>query len=199
MVRVGILNYGVGNVGSIANAIARVGGEAVVVNSPLELKFVDALILPGVGSFDAALEHLGPYLEGLNSLRGSVPMLGICLGLQLMFEGSEEGVKNGLSWYRGWARRVRGPRTPHIGWDLVRLVRPCSLIEESGHYYFMHSYAVLDPSPDVPYAGLTNYGGWVLSLLCDEGRLTYGTQFHPEKSGKGGLALLRRFLGVARK
>ena len=196
-VRVGVINYGVGNLGSVINALRRTGSDAVIINNAPELGTVDAVILPGVGSFDPAMGRLKPMVEELNSIRGSIPILGICLGLQLMFSGSDEGELNGLGWYGDRVRRIEGPRIPHIGWDYVRINGDCGLKPIEGYYYFMHSYAVTNPTPNKPYIGITRYGNsTILSILCDDSRLTYGTQFHPEKSGKLGLNILRSFLNL---
>ncbi|WP_367834233.1 hypothetical protein [Vulcanisaeta sp. JCM 16159] len=107
---------------------------------------------------------------------------------------------SGLSWYPGRVSRLRGPRVPHIGWDLVKAVKPCELLNDDGYFYFMHSYAVINPGNEVPYSGITHYGGDnILSVLCDEGALTFGVQFHPEKSSRNGLGVLRRFIELTRK
>ncbi|MCG2866885.1 MAG: imidazole glycerol phosphate synthase subunit HisH, partial [Vulcanisaeta sp.] len=115
MLRIGVINYGVGNLGSVINALRRAGADPVIINNPPELRTVDALILPGVGSFDPAMSRLKPVSNELNSVRGVIPILGICLGLQLMFSGSDEGELNGLGWYGDRVRRIEGPRIPHIG------------------------------------------------------------------------------------
>lgn len=201
MVRVGIINYGVGNLGSLINAFRRVGSEPTIINEPGEFMNVNAIVLPGVGSFDAAMSRLDKFKDALTGIRGgSTPILGICLGLQVMFEASDEGSLSGLSWYPGRVSRLRGPRVPHIGWDLVKAVKPCELLSDNGYFYFMHSYAVINPGSEIPYSGITHYGGDnILSVLCDERVVTFGVQFHPEKSSKNGLEVLRRFIEIARK
>ncbi len=199
VVKVGVVNYGVGNVGSIFNALRRIGAEPMLINSAVELRSVDAVILPGVGSFNSAMVNLSRLTDELNSVRGSSPILGICLGLQLMFKGSDEGELGGLGWYDGWVNRIRGPRVPHIGWDYVKLNGECNLGVIGGYYYFMHSYAVVNPINEPPNIGFTRYGGsTILSVLCDEGKATYGTQFHPEKSGKLGLSILSGLINLAK-
>lgn len=198
--RVGILDYSVGNMGSLINALRRLGVEPLILRDIKFIRQVDSLILPGVGSFDSAMELLRPVSVELSSMRGSVPMLGICLGLQVMFMGSDEGRSPGLSWYPGRVVRIRGPRVPHISWDPVEVVKPCTLLDHGDYYYFMHSYSVMNPGDDIPYSAVTNYGGdRILSVLCDEDRSVYGTQFHPEKSSKAGLKLLSNFLNIARR
>jgi len=199
MLRIGVINYGVGNLGSVINALRRAGADPVIINNPPELRTVDALILPGVGSFDPAMSRLKPVSNELNSVRGVIPILGICLGLQLMFSGSDEGELNGLGWYSDRVRRIEGPRIPHIGWDYVKVNNDCELDAVDGYYYFMHSYAVTNPTPNKPYIGVTKYGNTtILSILCDDDKLTYGTQFHPEKSSKLGLNILRSFINLAK-
>ncbi|WP_054844447.1 imidazole glycerol phosphate synthase subunit HisH [Vulcanisaeta souniana] len=188
MVKVGIINYNVGNLGSLINAFRRVDSEPIIINEPSELMSVDAVVLPGVGSFDAAMSRLGRFRDDLSKVRGSVPMLGICLGLQVMFEGSDEGSLSGLSWYLGRVSRLGGPRVPHIGWDLVRSVRPCEILDGNGYFYFMHSYAVINPGNDLPYSGITRYGdGNILSVLCDKRSMTFGVQFHQKKRQETGI------------
>ncbi|WP_069807432.1 imidazole glycerol phosphate synthase subunit HisH [Vulcanisaeta thermophila] len=202
VVKVGIINYSVGNLGSLINAFRRVGGEVQLIGpeNPHLVRSVDALVLPGVGAFDAAVKYLSQIVDYINEAVSSIPILGICLGLQLMFEGSDEGVLRGLSWYKSWVKRINGPRVPHIGWDLVRVVRPCPILTNDDYYYFMHSYAVINPGGEVPYSGITKYGNdQILSVLCDEDRLVFGVQFHPEKSSRAGLEVLRRFLSLSRK
>lgn len=200
VVKVGVVNYGVGNVGSIFNALRRIEAEPLLINNTADLRSVDAVILPGVGSFNSAMVNLSRLTDELNRVRGSSPILGICLGLQLMFKGSDEGELRGLGWYDGWVNRIRGPRVPHIGWDYVKLSGDCNLGVARGYYYFMHSYAVVNPVNEPPFVGFTKYGdSTILSVLCDEGNATYGTQFHPEKSGKLGLSILNGLVNLARR
>ena len=200
VVKVGVVNYGVGNVGSVLNALRRVGAEPLLVNNAVDLRNADALILPGVGSFNSAVVNLTRLIDELNRVRGSSPILGICLGLQLMFKGSDEGELGGLGWYGEWVSRIRGPRVPHIGWDYVKVNGECSLGVMNGYYYFMHSYAVVNPVKESPNVGFTKYGdSTILSVLCDEKKVTFGTQFHPEKSGKLGLSILSSIVNLARK
>ncbi len=200
VVKVGVVNYGVGNVGSVFNALRRVGAEPVLINSAVELRGVDAVILPGVGSFNSAMVNLSRLSDELGRIRGSTPILGICLGLQLMFKGSDEGELGGLGWYDGWVSRIRGPRVPHIGWDYVKLSGECNLGVFRGYYYFMHSYAVVNPINKPPNIGFTKYGdSTILSVLCDESSVTYGTQFHPEKSGKLGLSILSGLVNLVKR
>lgn len=200
MVKVGVVDYGVGNVGSVINALRRANADVVVVNDKASIRSVDALILPGVGSFDAAMARLGGIRDSLDEVRGTIPILGICLGLQIMFRGSDEGSLGGLAWYDGWVNAIKGPRVPHIGWDYVKLLQDCPIGVREGYYYFMHSYAVVNPKANKPFVGFTRYGSdLILSVLCDEDRLTFGTQFHPEKSGRLGLGVIRGFVELTRR
>jgi glutamine amidotransferase len=202
VVKLGVVDYGVGNVGSVFNALRRVNADPHLIKDINDLSNVDAIILPGVGSFNAAVVNLvnSGIAEELNRFRGSVPILGICLGLQLMFRGSDEGKLSGLGWYGEWVRRINGPRVPHIGWGYVKVNGECGLAPTQGYYYFMHSYAVTNPTPSKPYIGITKYGNsTILSILCDDDKLTYGTQFHPEKSSKLGLSILRSFISITKR
>lgn len=198
--RIAVVNYSVGNIGSVVNALARIGADASLVDDPSRLERFDAVILPGVGKYDTAAKVLLRFEEELERLRGSIPIMGICLGMHLMFESSEEGQGRGLGWYRGRARRLRSGKIPHIGWDYVEFVRNCPLTEELGagnYFYFMHSYAVTDLKGDI-VVGLTEYGSArFVSVFSDERTMTFATQFHPEKSSKTGLILLRNFARLA--
>jgi imidazole glycerol phosphate synthase glutamine amidotransferase subunit len=196
-VRVGIVDYEMGNLRSVAKAVEATGAKAVVSSERKTLEKTDVLLVPGVGAFGAALAALRRRkLDGF--LRGWVkeerPYLGICLGLQLLFESSEEspGVK-GLGLLEGRVRRFR-PRdrrlkVPHIGWNPVTLTETPAALQ--GHYYFVHSYYP-DPEDTSLAWGRTEYGAPFCSAV--RRRSLWATQFHPEKSGTRGLQLLRFIL-----
>ncbi len=197
--RIGILRYGVGNIGSLVNAFRRLGVDVTVLGSAMDFQECDGIVFPGVGSFDSAMRFLRGLADHIDRLRGAKPVLGICLGMQLLFDRSEEGVERGLGWLRGSVIRLRGEKVPHIGWNTVEIIRECQIVDgiPSGTYfYFAHSYAVFETDLE-HVVGTTAYGDHrFVSVLCDEKQLLYGTQFHPERSSKAGLKLLENFVRI---
>ncbi|MBK8892440.1 MAG: imidazole glycerol phosphate synthase subunit HisH [Dechloromonas sp.] len=196
-----IVDYGVGNLGSIRNMFKKIGVPAEIVTEPDQLAGADKIVLPGVGAFDAgmrSLERSGmrPALVEYVHSRG-VPILGICLGMQLMTRSSEEGVSPGLGWIDADAMLIRPEnpdlKVPHMGWNLVRATKSDPLIDtlpEEARFYFVHSYQVrCNDLRDVLLE--TTYGEGFHSAFRS-GNI-WGVQFHPEKSHKFGMALLRNF------
>ena len=200
--QIAIVDYGAGNLRSIQKALAVVAptADVVVTAAPDVVDTADAVVLPGVGAAGATMRYLAA--RGLvDSVRraaeGGRPFLGICLGLQLLFESHEEDGAPGLGVLPGRARRLPGGvKTPHMGWNTVT---PCPAPEgwsfldaAPAYFYFVHSYYV-EPAPEVAIStvGTTRYGAEFCSALA-RGRL-WGVQFHPEKSGPAGLRLLARF------
>ena len=199
---VAVLDYGVGNLHSAAKALDRAGAEVRVVPTVAGATGTAGLVVPGVGAYGACLSGLGSAggpAEVAGWLAGGRPLLGICVGMQLLFEASEEGpVSDGVGVVPGKIRRLTGDvKIPHIGWDEVT-VRPGSrLFAGLGHgtrFYFVHSYA---PEPDGDaVAAVCDYGGRFAAAV-EHGNL-FGTQFHPEKSGEAGLTLLANFVNEVR-
>ncbi|MCS7041989.1 MAG: imidazole glycerol phosphate synthase subunit HisH [Bryobacteraceae bacterium] len=196
-----VVNYGAGNLRSVANTLEQLGASFEITQDPAAVDAARALILPGVGHFGQmmdALARLGLRDPLLRKARSGAPFLGICLGLQALFEASEEAPEQkGLGLFPGLVRRFpAGVRCPHMGWNTIQPLRPSPLLEGPGasaHYYFAHSYYC----PDGPHAAaLCSYGGVSFCALLAHGNV-FGVQFHPEKSGPAGLALLRRFLSLA--
>ena len=197
-----LLDYGVGNLHSAAKALDRAGADVRVVPSVDAAAGASALVVPGVGAYGACLEGLG-RAGGPDAvagwLAGGRPLLGICVGMQLACEGSEEGpVAGGVAAGGGTVRRLAGPvKVPHIGWDEVS-PRPDSALfaglPEGTRFYFVHSYA--PPAGGAAVAAVCDYGG-PFAAAVERGNL-FGTQFHPEKSGAAGLALLANFVDRAR-
>jgi imidazole glycerol-phosphate synthase subunit HisH len=195
---VAVLDYGVGNLHSAAKALDRAGAEVRVVPTVEQAGGAAALVVPGVGAYGACLTGLasaGGVAAVAGWLEGGRPLLGICVGMQLLFEASEEGpVSDGVGLVPGKIRRLTGPvKIPHIGWDEVT-VRPGSRLfaglADGTRFYFVHSYA---PEPDgEAVAAVCDYGGRFAAAV-EHGNL-FGTQFHPEKSGQAGLALLANFV-----
>ncbi len=199
-VRVGICDYGVGNLRSVERAILAGGARSVVSGEPAELSGCDGIVLPGVGAFGVAAAALAE--RGLDTLVREVaasgrPVLGVCLGFQLLFADSDEGGGGaGLSLLPGTVRRLQTHRgkVPHMGWNPVHLVRPSALLDgvaEAEHMYFVHSYAA---TPDDPadVAATADYGGEIVAA-AERGNVA-GTQFHPEKSGAAGLRVYANFV-----
>ena len=201
--RVVIIDYGVGNVGSIQNVLDRIGADAVVSADPEVVKSAGKLILPGVGAFDNGarrLEATGlvPLLrERVEDDR--VPILGICLGMQLFAHRSDEGAMPGLGWIDGEVvrfdfRDAYAPmRVPFIGWSSVERCRPSRILQavpDGAEFYFLHSYHLRSSSDEV--AGETRYGYPFASVV--ERDNIVGVQFHPEKSQRAGMAVFRNFL-----
>jgi glutamine amidotransferase len=193
-----IFDYGVGNLLSLKCALEKVGLEAEIGTSAKELAAADAIALPGVGAFTAAATKLEAVKETLTSkVKDGTPLIGICLGLQLFFEKSEEGPGNGLSLFKG--KNVRLPSTvkvPHMGWNTLNIVKQNELfdgIAEDSYVYFVHSlYPV--PVDKKIVCTQTEYGITFTSAIASKN--IYGTQFHPEKSGDLGLKILKNFAKV---
>lgn len=196
-----VIDYGMGNIGSIANMIKKAGGEALVSGDPKDLERAGKIILPGVGAFDHGVRNLKE--RGLwdpltkRAMEDKVPVLGVCLGMQLFTRSSEEGTLPGLGWLR--AKTIRFPgsiglKIPHMGWNNVALRKSSPLFEEMYEepmFYFVHSYHVACEEPSDVLA-VTEYGYEFPSCLQREN--LYATQFHPEKSHKYGLRLIKNFI-----
>ncbi|MGD0448422.1 MAG: imidazole glycerol phosphate synthase subunit HisH [Candidatus Dormibacteria bacterium] len=203
MPRIAIVDYGVGNLRSVERALARAGAEAVITPDPRVVAGSDAVVLPGVGAFAPAAALL--FGSGLGDAvreaagRGR-PVLGVCLGFQLLFDSSEEGEGGtGLGLLSGRVRHiVAAPplKVPHMGWNSLRLRRPAVLtqgVEDGTRCYFVHSYAA-DADPAAVVATV-DYGGDIVAI-CERGVVT-GTQFHPEKSGPAGLRIYANLVAAA--
>ena len=200
---VAVLDYGVGNLHSATKALDRAGAEVRMVPTVEAAAGAAGLVVPGVGAYGACLSGLasaGGAAAVAGWLEGGRPLLGICVGMQLLFEASEEGpVSDGVGVIAGKIRRLTGPvKIPHIGWDEVA-IRPGSRLfaglKDGTRFYFVHSYA---PEPDgVAVAAVCDYGGRFAAAV-EHGNL-FGTQFHPEKSGRAGLALLANFVTQVRR
>ena len=197
-----IVDYGVGNLKSVTNAMAYLGLESRVTGDAGELERADAIILPGVGAFPDAAEKLrGTGLDKtIVAQADKKPILGICLGMQLLFElGEEVRPCAGLGLVGGSVKKIETPyKLPHIGWNSLTFPRPCPLfagLEEGTSVYFVHSFSAQDTDPE-QVAALTDYGVPVTAAVWN--RNFFGCQFHPEKSGEAGLAILRNFADLNR-
>ena len=196
-----LVDYGVGNLHSAAKALDRAGADVRVVPTVADAgPGAAGLVVPGVGAYGACLEGLGTAggpAAVADWLAGGRPLLGICVGMQLLFEASEEGpVDQGVGVLPGTVRRLRpGAKLPHIGWDEVTVRDGSRLLAGLGRgtrFYFVHSYA--PPAAAAATAATCDYGGGFAAAV-ERGNLL-GTQFHPEKSGAAGLALLANFVAL---
>lgn len=195
---IGIVDFGMGNLLSVEKALERMDCPARVVRTSREIVESDRLVLPGVGAFGQAmmnLEERGLLAPLRSACAEGKPLLGICLGLQLLFETSEEhGHHEGLGLFRGDVRRFPSDvRVPHIGWNQVRITRHSPLFEgipDNEFFYFVQSYYVR-PEDSTAVVGTTDYGATFAAAV---GRMNiFGVQFHPEKSQQAGLRLLANF------
>ena len=197
---IAIADYGMGNRRSVEKALAHVGGDSVVTADHGAIRAASAIILPGVGAFPEAMRNLERTGLGevlIERAAAGVPLLGICLGMQLLFESSteHEGAA-GLGILPGAVTRLRSPRLPHIGWNLVAFERDSALTGGLGGaaaFYHVHSFACR-PGDANDVVGTSESGERFVSIV-ERGNVM-GAQFHPEKSSLDGLALLRNFVGV---
>jgi len=194
---IAVLDYGIGNLRSAERALSHVGAAARLVTDPSDVEGASGVVLPGVGSFGpcaAALAATGLGAAARRAIDAGVPFLGICVGFQLLYDGSEEapGVP-GLGLFPGTVRRLSGKvKVPQMQWNVLRPRRRSGLFEGLGDapwVYFVHSYA---PEEGPETAATCEYGGTV-AAAAESGAL-WGTQFHPEKSGATGLAMLSNFV-----
>lgn len=201
---VAIADYGSGNRRSVQTALEHVGAQAVVSRDPGLLGRAAGLVIPGVGAFPAAMEALRGYglAEAITGFAaGGRPVLGACLGMQLLFEESEEqGGSEGLGLLPGVVRRLDcgALKLPHIGWCEVSWEGPSPLLEglpDPAFFYHVHSYAPVPADPD-EVLGLSDYGGSFVSVAGRDN--VFGVQFHPEKSSRNGLAMLANFVSLCR-
>ena len=197
-----IIDYGMGNLRSVEKTVEAIGGRPVITGSPDAVRKAARLILPGVGAFGDAMENLRQ--SGLDdairdAVNSGMPLLGLCLGLQLIFTQSEEfGHHEGLNLIPGSVRRFNDPglRVPHVGWNQIEGSQPNPLLEnipEGAYFYFVHSFFV-EPARTEDVLRWTDYGRRFCSIACRDN--VWGAQFHPEKSQNAGKQLLRNFLAL---
>jgi imidazole glycerol-phosphate synthase subunit HisH len=202
-----VVDYGMGNLGSILNMLRRVGADALVSSRIEDIRAADKLVLPGVGSFDTGMRRLRELglIEVLNEkvLTGSTPALGVCLGMQLLTKSSEEGIEPGLGWIDAHTIRFRFEgdlsrlKIPHMGWNTVSLRSGGTLFggtDDQSRFYFVHSYHVVCQDPQ-DVAATTHYGYEFVSAV-QRGNIM-GAQFHPEKSHKFGMRLYANFVSAS--
>ena len=203
--RIAVVDYGAGNLVSIEQALTSVGVDVTVARRPRDLADSDALVVPGVGAAAPAMDRLraADLVERIRDwIMADRPFLGICLGLQLLFDGSDEDGAETLGLIPGRASRLAGaPTLPHIGWNQVERTREHPIfagIAPGADFYFVHSYAGVPTGTglDDPTLATTTHGGWFVSAVA-RGNLI-GVQFHPERSGRDGLRLLANVAALVR-
>jgi imidazole glycerol-phosphate synthase subunit HisH len=202
---IAVLDYGIGNLRSAEKALQRVGGDAHLVSSASEAAGASGVVLPGVGAFGRCMEALrqsGLDKVALGAIESGVPFLGICVGMQMLYDGSEEDPSiSGLGVFPGVVRRLPdGVKRPQMQWNRLDLVRPSDpLVGGLGPQpwvYFVHSYGVMESSSDDVIA-TCEYGGSVVAAVGRPGGGMWATQFHPEKSAAVGMKVLGNFVAAA--
>ena len=204
---IAIVDYGAGNVASIANMLKRLGQAAVLSSDPAVLEQADKLILPGVGHFDYGMEKLeaSGIIPLLNRrvLEEKIPILGICLGLQLFTRRSDEGVRPGLGWIDAEtiafdrSRLGLTDRIPHMGWSTLQVVRSSRIftpLDAAARFYFVHSFHLQCQQREDVIGQITH--GYPIDVAVERGNI-FGVQFHPEKSHRFGIEVLRNFVNLS--
>ena len=203
MKMIAIIDYGVGNLYSVEKAVAAVGGDAIVTSFDTDLKRADKLILPGVGAFGDCMKNLeatGLIPTILDEVKNGKPLFGICVGLQILFESSEESPDvKGLGIFKGTVKKIcaDGLKVPHMGWNFVKVnakkvaSKFLAGLPATPYFYFVHSYHAV-PLDDNLIAAATFYGDRITAAVEFEN--IFATQFHPEKSGDVGLKVLKNFI-----
>ena len=202
--RIAIIDYGAGNLFSVKNALSFLGYEnAYFADTPSSLDEADRLILPGVGAFPDAMKQLKErnLIEAIRDITKEKPLLGICLGMQILFErGYEFEETEGLGLIEGSVELIEAPglKIPHMGWNEVKVLNRSPMtesIKEGDYVYFVHSYKAVCADKNISLE--TNYGQRIPALVRNDAGNVYGAQFHPEKSGPVGLRILESFLTKA--
>jgi glutamine amidotransferase len=200
---IAIIDYNMGNIKSVENAFKKIGAEVKVTDKPEIISRARAVVLPGVGAFMDAignLKRLGLYECIIDTIARNKPFLGICIGLQVLFEYSTEGAKSlGLGIFKGSVEKIPdGVKIPHMGWNKVRIIKKESRLFKgivSGEsFYFVHSYHAVCTDKEI-ISSITDYGIDIVSSI-EKGN-AYALQFHPEKSSTFGLKVLKNFMDIA--
>ncbi len=201
---IAIINYNMGNIKSVENAFIKIGAEIKVTQSSDVIINADAVVLPGVGSYSDAIKNLKElklYDVIKDVISSGIPFLGICIGLQVLFESGMEGGNNrGLGIFKGIVKKIpEGVKVPHMGWNRLRILNKKSRllegIKDGESFYFVHSYFAESEDKSI-ISSITDYGVDITASV--EYKNTYGVQFHPEKSSTCGLRILSNFVNIAK-
>lgn len=193
-----IIDYKSGNLKSISNGFKKIGADYQITDDKELIADSDYLVLPGVGAFGSAMENLGAFRDVISEhVASDKPFLGICLGQQVLMTESEESPNvRGLDLFKGNVELLKGDvKIPHMGWNRLKVTNSSPILEgiNGEYFYFVHSYHVI-PDDDEIIAGVCDYGGDVVASLSQNN--LFSTQFHPEKSGKAGLKILKNFTNL---
>jgi len=200
--QVSIVNYGVGNLRSVKRGLEKSGAKVLITHNPKDLNKSDAIVLPGVGAFATAVKNIAPLSDVVTQLVDDrKPLFGICLGLQLLFtRSSENGSTDGLDLISGDIVKLpNSVKLPQMGWNAVDIVQSHPLLEgvqNHSYAYFVHTY-ILQPSERNVIVATTEYGVKFPSVIAKQN--LFATQFHPEKSGKTGLTILKNFVKIVKR
>jgi len=194
---IAILDYGMGNLYSIRNAFEKTGAQVRMVQDAKGLHGADGVVVPGVGAFDAAMRKIAPLKDDIiDVVRSGTPYMGICLGMQVLFDRSEEGKEQGLGLIPGKAVKLpKSVLVPQIGWNELKIKKHISILDgisDGDFFYFVHSYYCI-PKDKPVVAATVDYGADVTAVVAVDN--ICGLQFHPEKSGPKGLLILENFIG----
>ena len=194
--KVTITDYGVGNLYSIRRSLEMCGAEVEVITDMSKLMDAECIVFPGVGAFNKSMERLLPHIDGIREkLESGTPALGICIGMQILYEGSDEGTSPGLGIYQGRVEKLACRMVPHMGWNQVESDDPLMDGVPDNNFYFVHSYYG-NPMDTSIIRGTTTYEGVTFPSFFRRYN-TYGTQFHPEKSSSSGRRVLENFIRFA--
>lgn len=204
MTKIAIFDFGTGNLFNLNQSLLRNGAHSVdIIRTLEELEKYDGLVLPGVGNFDNAISSIQRDAVSLNmAVDNGMPILGICLGLEMLFNKSEEGILDGLKLLEGDVLMLpkKKVKVPHIGWNNLRIVKRASNllkgIPQDSWVYFVHSYHI-EPKDKNLISAIADYGS-ILPVVIERSNL-FGTQFHPEKSGKVGAQIVKNFIKICEK
>lgn len=199
-----VVDYGLGNLRSAVRGLERANADVSITADSERIRAADGVVLPGVGAFSAGMENAEPLREDLLAVAESeTPLFGVCLGMQMLLTESEEaehagqGDVKGLDLIPGRNRRFRQQKVPHMGWNSLEIEREHPLVDgvDGEYVYFVHSYFA-EPTADRAVVARTEYGVEFSSVIADDSGTVFGTQFHPEKSGDAGLAILQNFVDI---